>query len=132
MNENLDHALSAKYIWTHVKGDSITLSTGDSVDFDDSESHRLRAAARLNRAVTDHFKTFIGADYDHELDGEVNGTVYGRSMSAPSLEGGTGFAELGLSFVNMGGSGLGIDLSVQAYTGVREGFGGTASLKWEF
>ena len=132
MNDKLNLDLSAKYIWTHMKGDSITLSTGDPVDFDDSESHRIRAAARLNWTVTEYFKPFIGAGYDHELDGDVKGTVYGHNMSVPSLKGGTGFGELGLSFVNMGGSGLGVDLSVQGYTGVREGFGGSAGLKWEF
>ena len=70
--------------------------------------------------------------YEHEFDGKARASVYGYSIDAPDLTGGTGIGELGLSFKPVADNGLSLDFAVQGYTGVREGITGSFQAKWEF
>jgi outer membrane autotransporter protein len=124
--------LYAKYFWTHVGGDSVTLSTGDPVTFEDADSHRLRVGARYAYAANEYFSPYIGLAYEHEFAGEARASTYGYSIGAPSLEGGTGIGELGFSFKPSKDQDLFIDLGVQGYTGVREGVTGSLQIRYEF
>jgi hypothetical protein len=69
--------------------------------------------------------------WDHEFDGKVKATAYGRNLETPKLEGSTGVAELGIS-VTTGDSGFALDLGVQGYAGRREGVSGSLLLKYDF
>ena len=133
MSETLDLDLSAKYLWTHMDSADSRLSSSEAIRFETHNSHRLRAKAQLGWQVGEQFKPFIGAGYDHEFDGDVKASIIGYNINRPSLEGGTAFGELGVSITRMGGNtGLGLDLSVQGYTGQREGVGGNFRVKYEF
>ena len=76
--------------------------------------------------------TVIGAAYEHEFDGRARATSYGYSLDAPSLKGGTGIGELGLTLKPSKTLPLSFDLGVQGYAGKREGVTGSLQARWEF
>jgi outer membrane autotransporter protein len=119
-----------KYLWTHQDGDSIRLSTGDPVKFDDVDSHRLRGGGRFAYAINEFVSPYIGAAYEHEFDGKANASTYGYAIDAPNLTGGTGIGEVGLTIKT--GSIVSLDVGAQGYTGKREGVTGSLQLKIEF
>ena len=123
--------LYGKYFWTHQDGNSVTLPTGDPVTFDAVDSSRLRGGARFAYAINEHVSPYIGAAYEHELNGKAKATTYGKDIKAPDLTGATGIGELGLSF-KPSAIPLTIDLGVQGYVGKREGVSGSLQAKFEF
>ena len=133
---NLTDALSldlhAKYFWTWQDSADTDLSTGEALHFDAVNSHRLRLGGRLTYAVNEHISPYVGAAWEHEFDGTARATTLGYDLDAPSLKGDTGIGELGLSWTPSATTPLTIDLSVQGYTGVREGYTGSFMAKWEF
>lgn len=133
---NLTDALSldlhAKYFWTWQDSADTDLSTGEALHFDAVNSHRLRLGGRLTWAVNEHISPYVGAAWEHEFDGTARATSLGYDLDAPSLKGDTGIGELGLSWTPSATTPLTIDLSVQGYTGVREGYTGSFMVKWEF
>jgi hypothetical protein len=132
INENASLDLYGKYFWTRLAGDSFNLSTGDPVDFEDADSHRLRLGTRFNYAVNEYASPYLGAAYEHEFDGKAEGTVFGNhEIDAPKLKGGTGIAELGISITPQSLP-LYLDLAVQGYIGTREGVAGKLEAKLEF
>jgi hypothetical protein len=124
--------LYGKYLWTRQKGDSITLSSGDPIKFEDANSHRLHGGTRLTYAATPRIAPYIGAAYEHEFDGKAKATTYGQSIDAPKLKGGTGIGEVGVNIRPVAGTPLSFDLGVQGYLGVRQGLGGSLQLKYDF
>ncbi|MDR3203807.1 MAG: hypothetical protein LBV23_03550, partial [Deltaproteobacteria bacterium] len=62
--------LYAKYFATVQKGDSVILTTGDPVTFNDATSSRLRLGARIGFAVNDYVRPYIGAAWEREFNGE--------------------------------------------------------------
>ncbi|GHS93284.1 membrane protein [Planctomycetales bacterium] len=86
--------LSGKYFWTRQSGDSVTLTTGDPVKFDDADSHRLRLGGRFSHAANKYVAPYIGGAWEPEFDGKVKATTHGLAIDAPSLRGDTGIGEL--------------------------------------
>ena len=133
---NLTDALSldlhAKYFWTWQDSADPDLSTGEALHFDAVNSHRLRLGGRLTYSVNEHIRPYVGAAWEHEFDGTARATSLGYSLDAPSLKGDTGIGELGLSWTPSPTTPLTIDLSVQGYTGIRQGYTGSFMAKWEF
>jgi hypothetical protein len=113
----------SRFMWTHVEGDSLILPTGDPLSFDDVESLRWRTGFRYRRPAGKNTSFYVGAAYEHEFDGTANATTYGMSIDAPSIKGGTGIGELGLTYKDGGDNALVIDLGLSAFTGKREGIG---------
>lgn len=129
-NASLD--LYGKYFWTRQTGDSITLSTGDPIDFDDVYSSRLRFGSRFSYLVNEYVSPYVGAAWEHEFDGKARASTNGYDMKAPSLRGDTGIGELGLTFTPSQTLPLSFDLGVQGYVGKREGVTGSLQAKYEF
>jgi hypothetical protein len=123
--------LSGNYFWTHREGDRESIA-GDPVKFDDMNSHRLRAGGRLSLAATEHIAPYVGAAYEHELDGEAEAKVYGSRISSPDLSGPTGIGEIGVTLIGGDKTPLSLDLGVQGYGGVRRGVLGSLQMKLEF
>jgi outer membrane autotransporter protein len=132
INEKASLDLYGKYFWTRQEGDSVTLSTGDPVKFDDVDSHRLRGGARFAYAVNEHVSPYVGAAWEHEFDGRARATTNGFDIDAPSLRGDTGMGELGLTLKPSQTLPLSFDLGVQGYTGKREGVTGSLQLRYNF
>jgi len=124
----------AKYFWTHQEGDHVRVMS-DPIHFESADSHRSRFGVRYEHEFkTDGMvvKPFIGAAYEYEYDGDVAGTAYGFAMDKPSLRGGTGAGELGVTLKSSENSAFSLNLSVQGYTGTREGVSGSFLLNYRF
>ncbi|MDY0259003.1 MAG: autotransporter outer membrane beta-barrel domain-containing protein [Desulfovibrio sp.] len=121
-----------KYFWTRQSGDSIRLSTGDPIDFDDVYSSRLRFGSRFAYLVNEYVSPYAGVAWEHEFDGKARASTNGYSMQAPSMRGDTGIGELGLLLKPSQTLPLSFDLGVQGYTGKREGVTGSLQARWEF
>ncbi|MER1967595.1 autotransporter outer membrane beta-barrel domain-containing protein [Castellaniella sp. GW247-6E4] len=123
--------LYAKYFWNHQDGDQVSIAGGD-FRFGDADSHRMRVGTRVGYAFSEQTRAYAGAAWEHEFDGSARATVYGFDVAAPSLKGDTGIFELGLEIAPQEARALTVSLGVQAYTGKREGLGGSALLKYAF
>lgn len=124
--------LYGKYFWTRQQGDSVGLSTGEHLSFDDINSSRLRFGGRFAYILNEHVAPYIGAAWEHEFDGKARAKTNGFDIDAPNLRGNTGIGELGLSLTPSADLPLTVDLGVQGYTGKREGVTGSLMVKWEF
>ncbi|MGE4441475.1 MAG: autotransporter domain-containing protein [Desulfomicrobium sp.] len=132
MTENASLDLSGKYFWTRQEGDSVTLSTGDPIDFKDVDSSRLRLGSRFSYMVNEHITPYISAAYEHEFDGKARASTNGYDMKAPSMGGDTGTGELGLVYTPLASLPVSFDLGVQNAVGKREGVTGSLQIKCEF
>ncbi|MDD4701881.1 MAG: autotransporter outer membrane beta-barrel domain-containing protein [Desulfovibrio sp.] len=121
-----------KYFWTRQYGQDVALYTGETLTFDDADSHRLRFGGRFSYAVNEYVSPYAGAAWEHEFDGRVRSAVAGYDIDAPSLRGDTGMGELGLTLRPSTSIPLSVDVGVQGYTGIREGVTGSVMLKLEF
>ena len=124
--------LYGKYFWTRQEGDSVTLSTGESLRFKDADSSRLRLGGRFAYALNEYVSPYAGAAWEHEFDGRARATTNGFSIDAPSLRGDTGIGELGLTLTPSASLPLYFDLGVQGYAGKREGVSGSLQARLEF
>jgi len=132
INEKAALDLYGKYFWTRLEGDSVTLSTGDPVNFEAAESSRLRLGSRLAYAMNEHVSPYVGAAYEHEFEGQSKATTNGYAIEPPSLRGGTAVGEFGVSYKPTPTGGLSFELGVQGYTGQRQGVSESLQVKWEF
>ncbi len=124
-----------KYFWTRVDGESVTLS-GQTVDFEDFISSRLRLGTRFTWDVNEQVKPYIGAAWEHEFDGKSRGSIsidgYGADITSPSLRGDTGIGEIGISLTPSENVPFTLDIAVQGYVGKREGVTGSVLFKYAF
>ncbi|MDR1038931.1 MAG: autotransporter-associated beta strand repeat-containing protein [Deltaproteobacteria bacterium] len=124
--------LYGNFFWTRLEGDTVTLDSNDSVTFDAADSLRLRGGARFSSAVNEYVSPHIGLAYEHEFSGTAKSTTYGLPIDAPSLEGGTGIGEIGLSVMPSSIIPLTFELGVQGYMGKRKGVTVSLQIKYEF
>ena len=122
--------LYTKYLWTHQDSDDVTIS-GDQFKFNAIDSHRWRGGTRFSYSFDGVATPYVGAAYEHEFDGKANASVYGYSMDAPTLEGGTSIGEVGIT-LTPADTGFSLDIGMQGYAGMREGVSGNMQLKYEF
>lgn len=130
--ENASLDLYGKYFWTRQLGDSVTLSTGDPIDFKDVDSSRLRFGSRFSYTMDEVLAPYVGAAYEHEFDGKARATTNGKDMLSPTMGGDTGVFELGLVYAPLESLPFSFDLGVQGYVGKREGVTGSLQAKYEF
>jgi hypothetical protein len=118
--------IGAKLLWTRLEGDSVTLRTNDPIIFAKSDSLRARAGARYETE-----KFHAGLAYEYEFAGDANATAYGIPIPAPSLKGGTGICEMGLTLGRKNAH-FTADVNISAFTGKREGFAVGIDMNWKF
>ena len=132
INEQTSLEFYGKYLWTRECGDSVTLSTGEEVDFEDIDSSRLRFGTRLDYRVNEYITPYIGVAWEHEFDGESSATTNNLPILEPDLRGDTGIGEIGLTITPSETIPLTVDLGVTGYVGTREGISGSLLVKWTF
>ncbi|MDR2338874.1 MAG: autotransporter outer membrane beta-barrel domain-containing protein [Deltaproteobacteria bacterium] len=133
MTEGRDHYeldLSAKYLFAHLDGDELMLQ-GLPLSLSDVSSHRLRAGGRLSYPITRYMRPYFGAYYEHEFQGDSEVTLAGMSVPQPTIKGATGIGELGISFAD-DHMPLKLDIGLQAYTGRKQGIGGSVKVNLAF
>lgn len=121
----------AKYFWTHQNGSNVS-AAGEPFSFAGVDSSRLRGGVRLSQELDAKRTSYVGLAYEYEFDGKAKSSVYGLSIDSPSLKGGTGILELGMSFKSRPESSNTLELGLQGYAGKREGVTGTVQLKRVF
>jgi outer membrane autotransporter protein len=87
---------------------------------------------RFNYAMKENIKTYVGAAYEHEFDSRVTATTNGYAIAVPSLKGGTGIGELGLTIKPSPSRPIFLDVGVQGHLGKREGVAGTLRFRYDF
>jgi hypothetical protein len=112
-------------------GDDVRLDTGEPISFDAIQSRRLRIGGRYT-GKSGNFQPYIGLAWEREFDGRANASFYGHSMYVPDMAVDTGIAELGFIFQPSETIPFFIDLSIQGYTGKREGLSGRLELEYRF
>jgi len=132
LNDKASLDLYGKYFWMRLAGDSVTLASGDPIDFKAINSHRVRVGGRIGYAVNEFVSPYFGAAFEREFDGKASASTYGYAIDTPSLKGNTGIGELGIAFTVSKNMPLHIDLGAQGYVGQRKGVTGSLRLKYEF
>jgi autotransporter-associated beta strand protein/autotransporter passenger strand-loop-strand repeat protein len=123
--------LSGKLIWTRQK--AVDVAVGDlTMSMEKSDSLRLRLGGRLDLALSESVRPFIGAYFDRELKGELRSGLLGQRLDSPSLRGNSGMGELGVRFKPGPGHPLTLELAAQGFLGKRKGMGGSLLLTVEF
>ena len=121
-----------KLLWARIEGGSADLSTGEHLTFDDADSLRLRIGGRWNYAASDFVNYYAGLGYEYEFDGEASGFTNGLALGDEDLTGGSGVAELGISFKPSKNSPFSLELNLAGFTGEREGFRGGVEAVYTF
>ena len=124
--------ISGKYLWSRLGGDSVRLTTGETVDFDAVTSERTRLGVRVSYALSNEVTPYAGAAWEHEFDGKARATTNGLAIDAPSLHGDTGILEAGLTLTPSDDLPLSIDLGLQGFVGQREGVAGSFQARLAF
>lgn len=124
--------LYSKYFRTRQEGDSVTLSTGDPVEFKAADSSRLRFGSRASYKLSEYISPYIGAAYEHEFDGKAGASTNGFALETPALRGDTGIGELGFTLKPSQTLPLSFDLGAQGYVGKRGGVTGSLQMRYEF
>lgn len=121
-----------KLLWARLEGGSASLSTGEHLTFDDADSLRLRIGGRWNYAASDFINYYAGLGYEYEFDGKASGFTNGLALGDEDLTGGSGVAELGISFKPSKNSPFSLELNLAGFTGEREGFRGGVEAVYTF
>lgn len=121
-----------KLLWARLEGGSADLSTGEHLTFDDADSLRLRIGGRWNYTASDFVNYYAGLGYEYEFDGEASGFTNGLALGDEDLTGGSGVAELGISFKPSKNSPFSLELNLAGFTGEREGFRGGVEAIYTF
>lgn len=121
-----------KLLWARLEGGSADLSTGEHLTFDDADSLRLRIGGRWNYAASDFVSYYAGLGYEYEFDSEASGFTNGLALGDEDLTGGSGVAELGISFKPSKNSPFSLELNLSGFTGEREGFRGGVEAVYTF
>ncbi|MDR1080909.1 MAG: hypothetical protein LBQ79_08065 [Deltaproteobacteria bacterium] len=123
--------LGARVLWTRQEGSDFRVDA-DRVRFEDADSLRVRAGGRLAFGAGGRAAPFLGAYFEREFDGALRASVNGISLETPSLRGNTGIFELGVAFRPTEAAPLVLEIGARGYAGKRQGFSGTAMLKYGF
>ena len=134
LSESSDLDIYTKLLWTHQGSDTVTISTGERVEFAATDSVRWRPGLRYGRlAGGGKFRWYSGAAYEHEFDGDADAAAYGRyAIDSPSFGGGTGIGEIGFTYQKSPTDPFSLDLNISGYTGQREGVSGRMEMNWNF
>lgn len=120
-----------QWLWSHVYGGDAYI-VDVPFEFDDVDSHRLRAGVRADWNITEQLGIYFGAAWEHEFDSKARATANGEDVPSPSVRGDTGIFDLGFAFKPAALPGLSLQLGATATAGMRHGVGGNFMVKYEF
>ncbi len=120
------------YSWNELGSDSVTLSTGDTVDFAAVDSHRVRLGARYSYEMSEQATPYVDLAWEHEFDGSVSATTSGHAIAEPSLSGDTGIVSAGLKLTPSEDLPLTLDLNIAGHVGRNQGFSAGLQAKVAF
>lgn len=121
----------ARFFYTHF-GDSSFHVASDRFELDSVQSEQLRTGLRWTFGKNEALKWYLGTALEYEFDGEATGTANGIDLCSASLDGATGYAELGLKYQKTPDSPWDFEARVRGYVGVRDGVSGVVRATYAF
>ena len=119
-----------RYYFSHTNSSDVKITTGEAVDFDAVDSHRLRLGARYIADINDKAQAYAGLAWQYEFGGDAKAAINGYSAPAPSLQGHSGMLEAGYKLT--ASSNLTLDFNLNGWVGQQRGLGGGISAQWTF
>jgi outer membrane autotransporter protein len=121
-----------QYIWQRQSGDTVTLSSGETLAFMPVNSQRGRLGARLDEDFNKSITGYIGAAYEQEFDGQADATTNGLPITSPSMKGTSGMVELGVKGHPLSDKAFTLGAGVQGYFGQKQGVTGNLIIGYLF
>lgn len=121
----------AKYFYAHQGGNTTTLRTGETYEFDSINSNRIRIGTRYTHKMPGSGAFYTGLAYEYEFGSEAGASYQGYSTPSPSLKGSTGILELGYRFTPKE-SRVSYGVNLMGMTGKRRGITGGVQMTWAF
>lgn len=132
LSDSLNLDTYAHYIWQRQGGDTVQMSSGETLAFDAVTSQRVRLGARLTKSLSTTISAYVGAGYENELDGKAKATTNGMPIESPSMKGASGLVELGLNVRPLKNKALLVGVGLQGYFGQKEGVTGSLQIGYKF
>lgn len=126
-DRNID--LYARYYHTYNDGDNFTVA-GDRFEVDSINSDKVRIGTRYNVNNDKDISTYYGLAWEYEFNGDADVSVNGQKLPGETLQGSSGFAEIG--FVQRNSSPWSFEGRVRGYVGEREGVSGLLRATYSF
>ena len=119
-----------KYFFNRRNGVSFNAG-GGHYDLDAVTSQILRVGARYT-VKRNQWDFYVGAAYEHELDGKATGTMGGFAIQSADTSGGSFRGEIGATMRPGEKSPWSLDLNVVGFAGKKQGFTGGISVSFMF
>ncbi|RHK01061.1 hypothetical protein DW089_08330 [Acidaminococcus sp. AM05-11] len=113
-----------KFFWTHLGSGETTLHTAKRrlpYQLDSVESYRTRLGARWTRQQNAASSIYAGLGWDYEFDGKARAAYKSYSTPSPTLQGSSGFVELGWQSKASKENPWGADVRVTGWAGRQRG-----------
>lgn len=130
LNERSSVDVYGHGIWTHQGSDTVRDSLGQRISFEDADSFRVVAGARLSHAVSEQTRLFAGLGLDWETDGKPGVRVDGYRADKADLSGVSGTGELGV--VMQPRDNTFVELKLKGSAGERDSVGGALNARFQF
>ncbi|MGM9562220.1 MAG: autotransporter outer membrane beta-barrel domain-containing protein [Phascolarctobacterium sp.] len=119
-----------RYYFSHTNGSDVSIATGEEIDFDAVNSHRLRIGGRYTTTLTEKSKAYAGLAWQYEFGGDAKAAINGYSAPTPSLQGHSAIVEAGYKL--NAGKNLTLDFNLNGAMGKQRGIGGGIGAQWLF
>ena len=119
-----------RYYFSHTNGSDVSIATGEEIDFDAVNSHRLRIGGRYTTTLTEKSKAYAGLAWQYEFGGDAKAAINGYSSPTPSLQGHSAIVEAGYKL--NAGKNLTLDFNLNGAMGKQRGIGGGIGAQWLF
>ena len=119
-----------RYYFSHTNGSDVSIATGEEIDFDAVNSHRVRIGGRYTTTLTEKSKAYAGLAWQYEFGGDAKAVINGYSAPTPSLQGHSAIVEAGYKL--NAGKNLTLDFNLNGAMGKQRGIGGGIGAQWLF
>lgn len=131
LGKNKKQDTYAKLLWTRQDGSSATVQ-GDEFRFAAVDSLRGQTGTKWLFKTNQNTTLRAGLAYQYEFDGQSDATVNGSAIESPSMKGGAGILEIGLTREGKDGKEPTLDIGLQGFCGKIRGVAGTVQASWKF
>ncbi|MCL2485475.1 MAG: hypothetical protein FWF00_06065 [Endomicrobia bacterium] len=129
VDEKISIDASGKYMFTNTGSNEVDLQTGEQFKFNSVMSNRIKLGAKGDYKANDMFTPYASLFFDYELSGDIKAKVDDMELDIPSLNGATFIFGIGTKAKVL--ERLTLDLSIDGYAGVRQGFSGFLKVKYQ-
>ena len=124
-----------KFFYTRLGSDTAAIRNTSgltSYDFDTINSYRTRLGVRWTKEISETQSYYAGIGWDYEFDSEARASYRTFNTPTPSMEGGSGFLELGWKSKITKENPWGADLHITGWAGKQRGVTYTLGLSRAF